>query len=130
MGTKQNPGEFDAYAKALPDEPMFILLGRDANAPALILDWIMERQSRVQKGHITTTPELLKQLTEATQCVSDMLLWRQKNYGAWWGKDAAYIPPPTGSIDAGKVTASDAMGPAPMRVSGAAQIPPIDSVPG
>lgn len=29
MGTKNNPGEFDCYANAAPDEPMFILLGRD-----------------------------------------------------------------------------------------------------
>lgn len=29
MGTKSNPTQFDCYANALPDEPMFILLARD-----------------------------------------------------------------------------------------------------
>jgi hypothetical protein len=29
MGTKSNPGPFDCYAKAEPDEPMFVLLARD-----------------------------------------------------------------------------------------------------
>lgn len=39
MGTKNNPGKFDCYAKADPDEPMFILLGRDPLAPSLVLMW-------------------------------------------------------------------------------------------
>lgn len=34
MGTKNNPGAFDCYANAEPDEPMFVLLGRDKHAPA------------------------------------------------------------------------------------------------
>ena len=29
MATKNNPGKFDCYTNAEPDEPMFILLGRD-----------------------------------------------------------------------------------------------------
>ncbi|HAW11807.1 MAG TPA: aspartate decarboxylase, partial [Chloroflexi bacterium] len=29
MGTKNNPGKFDCYDDAHPDEPMFVLLGRD-----------------------------------------------------------------------------------------------------
>lgn len=29
MGTKNNPGAFDCYANAEPDEPMFVLLARD-----------------------------------------------------------------------------------------------------
>jgi hypothetical protein len=36
MGTKNNPGAFDCYAAAKPDEPMFILLGRDPMAASLV----------------------------------------------------------------------------------------------
>lgn len=36
MGTKNNPGTFDCYANAAPDEPMFVLLGRDKHAPLLV----------------------------------------------------------------------------------------------
>jgi hypothetical protein len=43
MGTKNNPGAYDCYANAEPDEPMFILLGRDKHAPALIRDWASRR---------------------------------------------------------------------------------------
>lgn len=43
MGTKTNPGRFDCYAAAEPDEPMFILLGRDRHAAALVNLWAAMR---------------------------------------------------------------------------------------
>lgn len=43
MGTKNNPGDFDCYANADPDEPMFILLGRDPFAPMLVEFWAQLR---------------------------------------------------------------------------------------
>lgn len=39
MGTKQNPGDYDCYAKAEFDEPMFVLLARDPRAPGLVEAW-------------------------------------------------------------------------------------------
>lgn len=39
MGTKQDPGKFDCYKNAEPDEPMFILLARDPLAPILVEAW-------------------------------------------------------------------------------------------
>lgn len=39
MGTKNDPGKFDCYANAEPDEPMFVLLGRDKHAPLLVALW-------------------------------------------------------------------------------------------
>lgn len=39
MATKNNPGKFDCYANAEPDEPMFILLARDPMAPILVELW-------------------------------------------------------------------------------------------
>lgn len=43
MGTKNNPGNFDCYSHAAPDEPMFILLGRDPLAGALVRLWARYR---------------------------------------------------------------------------------------
>jgi hypothetical protein len=40
MATKNNPGKFDCFAAADPDEPMFILLGRDPIAPFLVGWWV------------------------------------------------------------------------------------------
>jgi len=39
MATKENPGRFDCYANARPNEPMFVLLGRDPVAWYLVLQW-------------------------------------------------------------------------------------------
>lgn len=43
MGTKNRPGPFDCYANAAPDEPMFVLLGRDKHAAALVNLWAAMR---------------------------------------------------------------------------------------
>lgn len=43
MGTKNNPGKFDCYEAADPDEPMFVLLARDASAPHLVRLWAAVR---------------------------------------------------------------------------------------
>ncbi len=40
MSTKRKPGPFDCYGKALPDEPMFVLLARDPYAAVLVQRWI------------------------------------------------------------------------------------------
>jgi hypothetical protein len=44
MGTKANPGEFDCYDRADDDEEMFILIGRDRHAGALVRLWAEMRE--------------------------------------------------------------------------------------
>jgi hypothetical protein len=44
MGTKLNPSKYDCYANAEPDEPMFVLLGRDPQAPTLVWLWSVLRE--------------------------------------------------------------------------------------
>jgi hypothetical protein len=39
MGTKNNPGDFDCYAKLAPDEPYFIVRGQDILAPGVVRRW-------------------------------------------------------------------------------------------
>lgn len=46
MGSKNNPGQWDCYANAEPDEPMFVLLGRDPTAWAVVYIWA-ELRSRL-----------------------------------------------------------------------------------
>lgn len=70
MGTKNNPGAFDCYDNAAPDEPMFILLARDPAAPALVRAWADEREAL--RG---VTPKTL----EARACADAMLAWRKAN---------------------------------------------------
>ena len=44
MGTKNNPGKYDCYARAHPDEPIFTLRGKDVSAPYFVRMWAAVRQ--------------------------------------------------------------------------------------
>lgn len=81
MGTKNNPGKFDCYANALPDEPMFVLLARDPSAPFLVTNWASRRLAEIKAG---TRPESDRAMVdEADECARKMLEWRHFNDGAW-----------------------------------------------
>lgn len=43
MGTKNNPGKFDCYENAMPDEPMFVILGRDKIGGSIVRMWAKNR---------------------------------------------------------------------------------------
>lgn len=66
MSTKNNPGSFDCYANAEPDEPMFVLLGRDKHAPTLVWLWATLR---------TLDGEDEAKVLEARTCAANMLEW-------------------------------------------------------
>jgi hypothetical protein len=77
MGTKNQPGKFDCYEKAEPDEPMFVLLGRDPCAPILIEFWVDLRK------HMGEDQE---KLAEAVDCAAHCYEWLAKK-----GKALAYV---------------------------------------
>lgn len=52
MGSKNNPGAFDCYAKAADDEPMFILLARDTSAALLTHIWAAIRQGKSELARL------------------------------------------------------------------------------
>jgi hypothetical protein len=64
MGTKNNPGAYDCYANAAPDEPMFVLLGRDKHAPTLVWLWATLRE---------LDGEDPVKVAEARECVGGMI---------------------------------------------------------
>lgn len=70
MGTKNNPGQFDCYANAEPDEPIFVLLARDKHAPALVWLWAVLRQ---------LDGEDEAKVKEAHQCVVNMIEWAHEH---------------------------------------------------
>lgn len=63
MGTKINPGAHDCYHNAAPDEEMFILLGRDRMAGALVELWTLLREK--EQGNT-------EKVQEARACASRM----------------------------------------------------------
>lgn len=67
MGTKNNPGKFDAHDKAHPDEPMFTLLGRDPMAAEIVQLWAIARRQRI--GHLDD------KAMEAMVCANQMREW-------------------------------------------------------
>lgn len=81
MGTKNEPGKYDCYANALPDEPMFILLGRDPNAPRLVEAWAFEREARIDAHERPESDRIM--VAEARECADKMRSWRKANDGAW-----------------------------------------------
>jgi hypothetical protein len=66
LGTKNNPGAFDCYANAAPDEPMFVLLGRDPLAPFVVALWAKLRA--LTRGHDA-------KVEEASKCLRMMWDW-------------------------------------------------------
>lgn len=76
MGTKSNPGRFDCYANAEPDEPMFVLLGRDPTAWFLVNLWAA-LHNEMEDGDS-------EQAAEARVCSEAM-----RQYAIDQGKDAS-----------------------------------------
>ena len=52
MGTKNSPSRFDAMGKAEPDEPYFVLLGRDKHAAELVRKWATQRHAEGGDGEV------------------------------------------------------------------------------
>jgi hypothetical protein len=46
MGTKNQPGVYDCYSKLEPDEPHFVIMGRDPSAALLITLWATLREAQ------------------------------------------------------------------------------------
>lgn len=78
MGTKLNPGAFDCYANATPDEPMFVLLGRDRHAPGLVRLWALLR-ARVGEDE--------EKIAEALACADAMDTFSHRVKGKAVGYD-------------------------------------------
>jgi hypothetical protein len=66
MGSKNNPGTFDCYTNAAPDEPMFVLLARDKHAPCLVWLWATLRELDGEKAEV---------VAEARACCFSMMRW-------------------------------------------------------
>jgi hypothetical protein len=91
MGTKNNPGIFDCYDAAGPDEPMFVLLARDRLAAHLVSIWSKLRMGDAEAAHVVfqnlmqkhaahycISPDIDK-AGEAMDCSNAMFDWRAKN---------------------------------------------------
>ena len=81
MATKQNPGVYDCYAHALPDEPLFVLAARDRNAPGAVRRWANLRDLAINRGYAPVSDRAM--VAEARACADAMEAWRAANDGKW-----------------------------------------------
>lgn len=79
MGTKNKPGQFDCYANALDDEPMFVLLARDKKAAQCVRQWAAAYENEKTLGNKPMTPEQYSKWYEAIRCADAMEEWN-KNF--------------------------------------------------
>lgn len=73
MGSKNNPGAFDCYANAHPDEPMFVLLGRDPLAPSLVTLWAQARDTMADARPDPGRER--EKIAESMTCIDAMKQW-------------------------------------------------------
>jgi hypothetical protein len=74
-------GSNGCFARALDDEPMFVLLARDDRAPERVREWATQRKADISMGR---RPESdMAQVDEAYQTATDMEDWREENDGKW-----------------------------------------------
>jgi hypothetical protein len=81
MGSKNDPGQFDCYANALPDEPMFVLLARDPLGPEIVEQWAIRRVNLIADGLKPHSDWAM--VDEARECAEMMRAWRMMNDGKW-----------------------------------------------
>lgn len=81
MSTKAQELQSGCFARALDDEPMFVLLARDDRAPERVREWATQRRADISMGK---RPESdMAVVDEAFQCADDMEDWREENDGKW-----------------------------------------------
>lgn len=89
MATKNNPGKYDCYAAAQPDEPLFILRANDELAPHIVRIWAMCRfgapseeiidQVRLARIAAKKKPFNISKMEEAVYCAISMEEWKKTN---------------------------------------------------
>jgi hypothetical protein len=70
MGTKNADRIEEILANAEPDEPMFILLGRDPHGHAAVRKWADDRQAMIEAGYKPDSD--MAMVREARDCADAM----------------------------------------------------------
>lgn len=97
METKATLRSDGCFARALPGEPMFTLLGRDRCAPEVIRFWA---DQRAQLGIDSENSECPENIADALETADAFEKWREENDGAWRGQPATMphlVPVPADS---------------------------------
>lgn len=88
MNTKSSPSAHDCYAKLKPDEPYFVLMGRDPNAAETVRFWAERRKIAIEDGLST---DKMEKVDEAYACADAMTLYRTRRSGDVYRQLAAEV---------------------------------------
>lgn len=83
MGTKLQELRSGCFARAMDDEPMFVLLARDVTAPTQVRAWAIQRKADISMGRKPASDMAV--VEEAFATADKMEAWREQNDGAWRG---------------------------------------------
>lgn len=81
MGIKSTEIVDGCFARAMDDEPMFVLLGRDRRAPHAVREWATQRKADISLGLKPESDMIM--VDEAFECADRMVAWREENDGKW-----------------------------------------------
>jgi hypothetical protein len=85
INTLDRPSEFDAAAKLREGEPYFLLIGRDRQAPALVIQWAHDNRRRAVDEHdrgLITDDERDDELRKSLD--AEQIAWAMQSYKAGW----------------------------------------------
>lgn len=89
MGTKLTELRDGCFHAAMDDEPMFVLLARDASTPDLVRSWAQTREHEIRMGRKPAIDMAI--VNDAFDCADKMEAWREENDGAW--RDGLFAQP-------------------------------------
>lgn len=78
----------EILGRALDDEPIFVLLGRDPHAPDLARKWAMNRRNEINEGKRPQSD--MAQVNEAFAIATEMEDWREDANERW--RDGLFSP--------------------------------------
>ncbi len=109
MGTKREPGAFDCYSMALPDEPLFILKATDVSAPSIVETWAYSYEQRKRSAN-EWDRQAQRKHREALQVAEEMRTWFALSRTSALGVTAAgdFVPVSDVGADSSDADASDA----------------------
>lgn len=95
MGSKNNPGKFDCYKSLKPDEPHFVIKGKDVIGAELTELWAYVRGGRlldfertvsklrnITKDNLVSSSKVnFEKILEALSCSRDMSAYREQRAG-------------------------------------------------
>jgi hypothetical protein len=81
MGTRMTELRDGCFARAMDDEPMFVLLARDTRASQHVRDWATQRKADISMGKKPASD--MVQVDDAFATADKMDAWRTEHDGEW-----------------------------------------------